>query len=104
MCGSNTPAVIASSTRWPARSTSPMPAQPFPGSIASARTVATILTAKYADGKPLYRMESVLERSDVEIGRGTMGRWVIRSCEDWLSRPYEAMRQPLLRQDVIQWR
>lgn len=28
--------------------TSPMPAQPIPGSIASASTVATILTAKYA--------------------------------------------------------
>jgi transposase len=81
--------------------TSPMPAQPIPGSIASASTVATILTAKYADGMPLYRMESVLERSEVEIGRGTMGRWVIRSSEDWLARVHEAMRQTLLRQDVI---
>lgn len=43
--------------------TSLMPAQPIPGSIASARTVATILTAKYADGMPLYRMELVLERT-----------------------------------------
>lgn len=81
--------------------TSPMPAQPIPGSIASASTVATILTAKYADGLPLYRMESVLERSEVEIGRGTMGRWVIRSSEGWLSRITEAMRQTLLRQHVI---
>lgn len=81
--------------------TSPMPAQPIPGSIASASTVATILTAKYADGLPLYRMESVLERSEVEIGRGTMGRWVIRSSEDWLARLYEMMRQTLLGQDVI---
>jgi transposase len=63
--------------------------------------VATILTAKYPDGMPLCRMESVLERSEVEIGRGTMGRWVIRSSEDWLSRIYEAMRQTLLRQHII---
>jgi len=81
--------------------TSPMPAQPIPGSIASASTIATILTAKYADGMPLYRMESVLERSEVEIGRGTMGRWAIRSSQDWLARVYEAMRQTLLRQAVI---
>jgi transposase len=81
--------------------TSPMPAQPIPGSIASASTIATILRAKYADGMPLYRMESVLERSEIGIGRGTMGRWVIRSSEDWLSRLVEAMRQTLLRQDVI---
>lgn len=44
--------------------TSPMPAQLIPGSIASASTIATILTAKYADGMPLYRIESVLERSE----------------------------------------
>jgi transposase len=81
--------------------TSPMPAQPIPGSIASASTIATILTAKYADGMPLYRMESVLDRSEVSIGRGTMGRWAIRSSEDWLGRIFEAMRQTLLRQDVI---
>jgi transposase len=81
--------------------TSPMPAQPIPGSIASASTVATILTAKYADGIPLYRMESVLERSEVEIGRGTMGRWAIRSSADWLGRVVEAMRQTLLSQGVI---
>ncbi len=38
--------------------TSSMPAQPMPGSIASASTstLAMILTAKYADGIPLYRM------------------------------------------------
>ncbi|GAA4027504.1 hypothetical protein GCM10022212_27010 [Actimicrobium antarcticum] len=81
--------------------TSPMPAQPIPGNIASASTVATILTAKYADGLPLYRMESVLERNDVDIRRGTMGRWVIRSSEDWLERLYKAMRQTLLRQHII---
>lgn len=81
--------------------TSPMPAQSIPGSIASASTLATILTAKYADGMPLYRMESVLERREVDVGRGTMGRWVIRSSEDWLGRVVEAMRQTLLRQEVI---
>lgn len=37
---------------------SPMLVQPISGSIASASALATILTAKYADGLPLYRMES----------------------------------------------
>ena len=32
--------------------TSPMPPQPIPGSNASAGTLATVLTAKYADGMP----------------------------------------------------
>jgi len=69
--------------------------------IASVGTIATILTAKYADGIPLYRMESVLERSGIDLDRGTMGRWVIRVGEEWLSRLYEAMRQTLISQEVI---
>ncbi|MCX8567241.1 MAG: Transposase [Glomeribacter sp. 1016415] len=81
--------------------TSPMPAQLIPGSIASASTVATILTAKYADGLPLYRMESVFERSGIHLDRGTMARWVIRVGEEWLSRLYELMQQTLRQQEVI---
>jgi len=81
--------------------TGQLPAQPIPGSIASAATIATLMTAKYADGLPLYRLESVLERSDIHLGRGTMGRWFIRSSEDWLSRIYDALHQILLRQTMI---
>ncbi|MET3124838.1 transposase [Oxalobacteraceae bacterium GrIS 2.11] len=81
--------------------TAQLPAQPIPGSIASAATIATLMTAKYADGLPLYRLESVLDRSDIHLGRGTMGRWFIRSSEDWLSRIYDALHQILLRQTMI---
>jgi transposase len=35
-----------------------MPAQPLPGSVADAATIATVMTGKYADGIPLYRMAS----------------------------------------------
>lgn len=78
-----------------------MPAQPIPGSIASAATIATIMTAKYADGVPLYRLESVLERSDIKLGRGTLARWLIRSSENWLSRIVDALHQVLRRQTMI---
>src|SRR5260364_95745 len=40
-----------------------MPAQPLPGSVASAATIATVMTSKYADGLPLYRMEQVFHRA-----------------------------------------
>src|SRR5260364_225266 len=50
-----------------------MPAQPLPGSVASAATIATVMTSKYADGLPLYRMEQVFHRAGIQIGRGTMG-------------------------------
>ena len=81
--------------------TGQIPAQPIPGSIASAATIATIMTAKYADGLPLYRLESVLERSDIQVGRGTMGHWLLRSSEKWLSPIVNALHQVLLRQGII---
>ncbi len=43
--GINTPVIIA-----------PMPAQPLPGSIATASTLAFALVHKYVDGTPLYRL------------------------------------------------
>ena len=49
--------------------TSPMPPQPIPGSIASAATLATVLTAKYADGMPLYRLHEALKRGEVDVAR-----------------------------------
>lgn len=79
---------------------SPMPPQPIPGSIASASTIATVLTAKYADGTPLYRLHDALLRSEVDVARGTMARWVIRS--GLLFAPlYAALRQELLRHAFI---
>jgi transposase len=62
--------------------------------------VATVLTAKYADGIPLYRMESVLARSDIAIGRATMAHWVIRSS-NLLARLFDALRSTLCGQDMI---
>jgi transposase len=38
----------------------PMPAQPLPGSQASPAMIATVMTGKYVDGTPLYRMEDAL--------------------------------------------
>jgi transposase len=85
-----TPIVIAS-----------MPAQPLPGSNASAAMIATVMTAKYADGTPLYRMAAALGRSNIEISRGTLAHWVIRPAELHLSRLYDALRGTLLSQPLI---
>jgi transposase len=40
--------------------TAPMPAQPLPGSNASAAMIATVTAGKYVDGTPLYRMAHAL--------------------------------------------
>lgn len=85
-----TPIVIAS-----------MPAQPLPGSNASAAMIATVMTAKYADGTPLHRMAAALGRSNIEISRGTLAHWGIRPAELHLSRLYDALLGTLLSQPLI---
>jgi transposase len=80
--------------------TSPMPPQPMPGSIASPATVATVLTAKYADGMPMYRLHEVLLRGEVDVARTTLSQWAIKAGV--LFAPlYQAMRQVLLACPVI---
>lgn len=54
-----------------------MPAQPLPGSQAGSAMIATVMTGRYVDGTPLYRMEDALGRANIPVGRGTLGHWVI---------------------------
>jgi len=79
----------------------PMPAQPLPGGNASPAMIATVMTAKYADGTPLYRMEDALGRSNIAVSRGTLAHWIIRPTELHLSRLYETLRGTLLSQSLI---
>jgi len=81
--------------------TAPMPAQPLPGGNASAALIATVMTAKYADGTPLYRMEQALLRANIPVGRGTLAHWVIAPAERHLSRLVAALRATLLAQPLI---
>ena len=61
--------------------TASMPAQPLPGSIATASTLAFALVHKYVDGTPLYRLAQAFERAGVPVSRGALGHWVIGSSE-----------------------
>lgn len=81
--------------------TAPMPAQPLPGSNASPAMLATVTTAKYVDGTPLYRMEDALGRAGIAVGRGTLANWIIRPAQLHYSRLYEALRRTLLSQPLI---
>jgi transposase len=57
--------------------TTPLPAELLPRCIATADTLAHILTSKYCDGLPLYRLERIFEeRYRLRIARGQMSRWV----------------------------
>lgn len=78
-----------------------MPAQPLPGSIATASTLAFALVHKYVDGTPLYRLAQAFERAGVPVSRGALGHWVIGSSERHLSRIYDALKLRLRSQPLI---
>ncbi|HJW57936.1 MAG TPA: IS66 family transposase [Burkholderiaceae bacterium] len=81
--------------------TAPMPAQPLPGSQASASVIATVTAGKFVDGTPLYRMEDVLARANIPVGRGTLANWIIRPAELHYHRLVEALHKTLLSQPLI---
>jgi transposase len=79
----------------------PLPAQPIPKSIASPNTCAFVVTAKYADGLPLYRQEKILARYGLDVSRGTLASWMVRLGE--LIVPLmNLMEETQLSYDVLQ--
>ncbi len=58
-----------------------LPKHPLPGSLGSAGLIAHVLTAKYVDGLPLYRIEKMLSRYGGDISRATLANYVIKSAK-----------------------
>lgn len=64
--------------------TAPKPAGVIDKGLAGPGLVAHVITGKYADHLPLYRMEGIFARYGIEIGRSTMCDWardVARLCQ-----------------------
>ena len=61
--------------------TAPLPAQPIPKSMASPGLLAHVAVSKYADGLPLYRVEKVLQRGDIDLPRSTLASWMVKVGE-----------------------
>jgi transposase len=59
----------------------PLPIQPIPKSMAAPGLCAFIATAKYQDGLPLYRQETILARHGLTVSRATLASWMIRLGE-----------------------
>lgn len=62
------------------KSAPPVPSV-IPKGIATPELLSAIITAKYADGLPLYRIEDIFTRLGIDLGRGTMGRWMVQVAE-----------------------
>jgi len=80
--------------------TAAKPAQPIPGSMASSEALAAVVVAKYCDALPLYRLTDIFARGGLEITRGTLANWCIKSAE-LLSPLIAAMKKHLLAQSTL---
>ncbi len=59
--------------------TATLPEQPIPKSNASAGLLAYIAVSKFQDALPLYRQATLFQRIGVELARGTLAAWMMRS-------------------------
>lgn len=68
----------------------PMPGEPMPKAIAAPGLLAQVVTAKFADHLPLYRLEGIFARHGAELSRSTMCDW-LAGCAGVLRPIYDAM-------------
>ena len=77
-----------------------LPKQPIPKSNASPGLLAHIAVAKYQDGLPLYRLETVFNRLGIHLPRNTQANWMIKSTT--LLQPlYNLLNERLLASGYI---
>lgn len=76
------------------------PTQPIDKGLPAPGLLAFIVTSKFADYLPLYRLESIFGRSGFEIDRATLSLWCRDVAE--ITRPlYDLMARRLLASQVI---
>ena len=56
----------------------PVPAAVIDGGLAAPGLISWVLTSKFADHLPLYRLEQIAARSGVNLARSTLAHWVGR--------------------------
>ena len=77
-----------------------LPRQPLPKSNASPGLLAHIAVAKYQDGLPLYRMETLFKRMGIHLPRHTQANWMMR-CSELLQPLYNLLNERLLASGYI---
>ena len=77
-----------------------MPKSAFPKSLASASSVAYIMSQKFVEGLPLYRQEQGLQRLGFTLSRQTMANWMLAGA-DWLEQIFRRLKAKLLDADIL---
>lgn len=76
------------------------PQQPIDKGMPGPGLLAYVVTSKYADYLPLYRLESIFERNGLSISRATQSVWC-RDVADLLRPLFDLMNRRLLQSRVI---
>jgi transposase len=77
-----------------------LPPQAIPKSNASPGLLAHIAVAKYQDGLPLFRMETIFGRLGIHLPRNTQANWMIK-CSELLQPIYNILNDQLLSSGYI---
>jgi transposase len=79
----------------------PVPPKPIAGGIAGAGLVSFVITSKFADHLPLYRLEDILMRYGVYLSRSTLCDWVRNAA--LVLKPLAELQKTLVLQSPIVW-
>ena len=74
--------------------------QPIEKGIPAAGLLAHVAVSKYVDHLPLYRLEGIFSRHNIDIKRSTMCDWVASTAE-LLTPLYDLMAKEILQSKVI---
>lgn len=81
--------------------TAEKPCPPIPGSYVGPGLLAHVITAKYADGLPNFRLAKIFKREEAIIPRSTQSDWCIASA--LLLQPlYELLKREVLTSSIVQ--
>jgi len=80
--------------------TADKPSQPIAKGLAAPGLLSYVMVSKYADHLPLHRLEGILRRHGIEIGRSTMCDWA-GQCADLLRPLYDRMVDEVRASKVI---
>jgi len=81
--------------------TAKMPKALIGGSLATPSLVSYLMTQKYQNGLPLYRLEQGFRFDGINISRQTMANWIITSAELYLEALYSLLISYLLKEPCL---
>ncbi len=72
----------------------------LPKAIATSNTMAYVITAKYADGLPLYRLSTILHRHGIDLSRQTLSESVLATAQK-ITPFIDHLKTTLIRSEVM---